>query len=170
MMLGATPVSAQIERATATPESATAQLVELKMPAPRMIPQLGDRGFRIQLRMASSSAGEIAYAAITNASGQVHNWIAYTSRASGCFLLPHYTKNIPIIGLRHPANQREQLDKYDGSDGSAGQNRPALIIADFNCDGPVAKGDAVSIQMQFWLRVDGKWLAANYAYEDITIE
>ena len=127
-------------------------------------------GIRMLLRMTSNTGSEVPYGAdgeqyIRFAQGYgLTGWQAYTGGGVLCMVSSQNgATGLDAINIRYPQN-------YKAGNWSAGPVRPAMITADFICDGPVAKGDELSVQLKLFLLDHGTWKAADYVFERIKIQ
>jgi len=131
--------------------------------------------FRMMFKLTSSGDREVPYAALRSRGGDISGWLAFSNMGSKCETTSSKLSNITkelyggsTIGGRPKPTY--DLDKNDGSGATAGINRPAIVVADFRCDRPVARGDEVTVQIELWLRVEGGWKEANYVFERKVME
>lgn len=163
--LFSTNALSQISTAPLQTASAPAEKVEINATRPII---LNDGKLRVMFRLTSKENNETPYA-VTNNNGGLYNWTAFTQRGVSCKTYYNDVKNVPSIFARHASSIKSELRDYDGSQASAGQTRPAIVIADFRCDGKISSGDFVTISTRWYYLLSGKWKAADYVFENTQV-
>lgn len=123
----------------------------------------GDQTFRVVFRLEPLIDTEIPYAVLYTNDG-VHGWQAVTSRQRTCVVgRRDGVSNVPSISGTD-ANSGS-LVRYDGARASMGRSRPVYLVADLECDGTIFDGDEVTLQTEFFFRLNLEWQKANYLFD-----
>ena len=138
-----------------------ADTVTLKATQPTL---KSEQSFRIMFRLTSNTGSEVSYAA-TYFRG-LEGWTAFTQDGDICDVDYRDHKNIPVF---YTGDNNPRLRRYNGSKASAGVQRPAIVTADFECDGFISAGDYVTVQTRWQYRFDGIWKPADYVFENVQI-
>lgn len=120
-----------------------------------------ENGFRMMFRLLATGKSEMPIAAALDGTN-VFEWIAYTSRGARCSVSKY---NFKGLGAGHLS----ELDKKTSSQWSINPARPLIVVADFTCEGRIAKGDGATVQVKFYLFDGDKWVPADYTFEGATV-
>lgn len=166
------PAFAQTLSNGGTPTSNAAAMLKIVASNPVLHPDPGRRmsGFRMLIRATSNTGADVLYVAdnqqyIKYLQGDgLTGWQAYTGGGVLCMVRSQNgATGLDSINMRY-------AHTYQAGAWSAGPVRPALITADFICDGPVVKGDELTLQIKLFLMDRGTWKAADYVFERLKIQ
>lgn len=172
VVLVGTPVFAQTVLNGGKPASPAAAMLKVVASNPVLRADVNTKrpGFRMLIRATSTTGADVLYVAdnqdyIKYVQGTgLTGWQAYTGSGALCMVRGQDgATGLEGINIRYSQN-------YKPGNWSAGPVRPAMITADFVCDGPVAKGDELTVQMKLFLLDRGAWKAADYVFERIKIQ
>lgn len=166
LLMATASAMAQETNWVGTQQNNAAETVEVKATPPIM---MSPRKFRIMLRLTSNIDDPVSYAALHNSRVAI-GWRAFSERGAMCGLRDSGTSGIPFYSYRVGPNIAYNLDEYDGSHVTAGINRPAMVVANFDCDMPISRGEEITIQIQFWYRLNGRWEQSDYVFEKSKIQ
>lgn len=125
-------------------------------------PMALEKGFRMMFRLLATGKSEMPIAAMwVPSQGTVFEWIAYTSRGVRCFVNSNDLKGVGL-GIQ------DDFRNKTSSRWNINPTRPLIVVADFQCDGRVAKGDGATVQIKFFL-FESEWVPADYTFEGATV-
>lgn len=120
-----------------------------------------ENGFRMMFRLLATGKSEMPIAAAQDGTS-VFEWLAYTSRGARCSVSIYKFKG---LGVGHLS----ELGKQTSSQWNINPARPLIVVADFICEGRIAKGDGATVQIKFYLFDGDKWVPADYTFEGATV-
>ena len=129
--------------------------------------------FRVVFRVISNG-GDIPFVTIGYGgfrSDYVLDWQALSTGGARCNLVRNSISGVDVYsgGTIGASDSVRSLLRQSEAGSVASTSRPAIVIADFDCDQPVQVGDDLSVQIKFYALGPGGWRRATYSFDEMTI-
>jgi hypothetical protein len=152
------------------PSSAAASRLRVSATKPvLMVPKDKHGKFRMMFRLLAATDSEIPLA-IIGYHNEALGWLAFTATGSQC-------KVVNVEGMSLSTGGYDTLEPLvkglnqskTTSEWHAHKTRPTIVVADFECDGPLSQNDGLTVVAKFYAYNGATWDAADFTFEGLTI-